>query len=72
MKNQAVSSGGRGASMAKSDGYKMYHLMIVAIIGLLIGAYFQYMKNAPSVPVVVPPPTAAGVEEPVTGGAEQK
>jgi len=61
MKNSAVSSGGRGgnASMSKSEGYKMYHLMIVAIFGLLLGAYYQYLKNTPS--AVVPPPTPSDI-----------
>lgn len=38
MKHQAMPRGGSGGSLS-SDGYKLYHLVIVAIIAMLIGAY---------------------------------
>ena len=46
LKSQALGSQGSpssssGAAVAKDNRYKLYHLMIAAILGLLFGAYTQ-------------------------------
>lgn len=54
MKQDAVPSGSKVNAEAISEGYKMYHLIIVAILGLLVGAAFQYLKSSPAAAVIAP------------------
>jgi len=53
LKEQALGTKGSpsssgGAAIAKENGFKLYHLMIAAILGLLFGAYTQANVSSPS------------------------
>ena len=43
LKKQTVSSGKANSSAASNleGGFKMYHLLIAAVVGLMLGAYIQ-------------------------------
>lgn len=50
MKNKAMGSKSSQGNSEVSSGYGIHHLMMVAIIGMLVGAYLQLkFLNAPAV-----------------------
>ena len=52
MKNSAVSSHSSGGSTpAAEGGFKLYHLIIVAILGLIVGSFAQTNYLSAPVPI---------------------
>lgn len=50
MKSNAMGSKSSQGNTEVSSGYKIHHLMMVAIIGMLAGAYLQLKVLTPQVP----------------------
>ena len=50
MKKNAMGSRSSQGNSEVSSGYKFHHLMVVAIIGMLAGAYVQLKVLTPPVP----------------------